>query len=226
MQGRAIEQKILAMLRERGPDKTACPSEIARALDANGWRKLMQPVRDAAGRLAAQRRIEITQKGKRVEVDARGPIRLRLRAAPEAYADHYRDVDFRKHPGLYRIGRGEQGVLIAEPYKSELLPLWRFRTEEIARSSSTALYKKFVEYKRAKDFVGMDMARKFIQMGFTRARRYANHGSGRKYDEHGKERPREENAEKAAAARVFKETWDRVEADRTYRKLRDEWCAR
>src|SRR3712207_8222836 len=38
------------------------------------------------------------------------------------------------------VGKGEQGVLLVEPYKSELLPLWRFRTPEIARESSDALY--------------------------------------------------------------------------------------
>jgi hypothetical protein len=64
----------------------------------------------------------------------------------------------------YRIGRGEQGVLTFEPYKSVLLPLWRFRTTEIARKSSEELWERFEEYDRQDDFVGMDMTRKFIQM--------------------------------------------------------------
>jgi hypothetical protein len=64
----------------------------------------------------------------------------------------------------YRIGRGEQGVLTFEPYKSSLLPLWRFRTVDIARRSSQELWARFVEYDRLDDFVGMDMTRKFIQM--------------------------------------------------------------
>jgi hypothetical protein len=64
----------------------------------------------------------------------------------------------------YRIGRGEQGVLTFEPYKSTLLPLWRFRTVEIARSSSEDLWQKFEDYDQQGDFVGMDMTRKFIQM--------------------------------------------------------------
>jgi hypothetical protein len=64
----------------------------------------------------------------------------------------------------YRIGRGEQGVLTFEPYKSALLPLWRFRTTEIARKSSEELWEQFEEYDRREDFVGMDMTRKFIQM--------------------------------------------------------------
>ena len=64
----------------------------------------------------------------------------------------------------YRIGRGEQGVLTFEPYKSALLPLWRFRTVEIARKSSADLWRRFEEYERQGDFVGMDMSRKMLQM--------------------------------------------------------------
>ena len=59
------------------------------------------------------------------------------------------DVDYREHPELYRVGKGEQGVLICEPYKGELVPLWRFKTPDIARESSQAIYKKFLAYLRA-----------------------------------------------------------------------------
>ena len=38
------------------------------------------------------------------------------------------DIDYRENPHLYHIGRGQQGVLTCEPYKSELHPLWRFKT--------------------------------------------------------------------------------------------------
>jgi len=56
----------------------------------------------------------------------------------------YKGVDLREHPEAYRIGRGEQGVFHAEPYKSELLPLWTFKTEEFARGSADAIYKRFL----------------------------------------------------------------------------------
>lgn len=81
----------------------------------------------------------------------------------------------------YRIGRGETGVLTHEPYKTALLPLWRFRTAALARKSASDLWGAFLAYGEEDDFVGMDMARKFLQMGMTRARRYANHKGGRKY---------------------------------------------
>ena len=31
----------------------------------------------------------------------------------------YKNLDLRAQPELYRVGRGEQGVLLVEPYKSK-----------------------------------------------------------------------------------------------------------
>jgi hypothetical protein len=130
-------------------------------------------------------------------------------AAKFDYSLDYTTLNLRKNPELYRVGKGEQGVLLVEPYKSEILPLWRFKTPEIARESSAKIYKMFLEYKKQKDFVGMDMARKFLQMGITRARRYANHPSGRKY----KKGTREiiyiegEDKVKAESAKIFSEKY-------------------
>src|SRR5689334_3579676 len=85
------------------------------------------------------------------------------------------DIDYRGEPEKYRVGKGEQGVLICEPYKSELVLHWRFKTAKLAETSSTRLYEMFEHFLKAGDFVGADMARKFLQMGSTRARRYANY---------------------------------------------------
>jgi hypothetical protein len=79
----------------------------------------------------------------------------------------YEGLDLRKHPEAYSIGRGEQGVFHAEPYKSELLPLWRFKNVESAEESANAIYGRFLDYKAKGDFVGMDVARKYLQMGYT-----------------------------------------------------------
>lgn len=122
----------------------------------------------------------------------------------------------------YRVARGEQGVLTVEPYKSELLPLWRFRTPALARKSSKAIYNKFLEYKRAGDFVGMDMARKYLQMGWTRARRYANHASGRKYAPDGAVLPRVIDAVKAECAAIFYEMYVRAREDAEYQRRKKE----
>ena len=150
-----------------------------------------------------------------------------------SYSQQYLGVDFRQHPERYRIGKGEQGVLLAEPYKSELLPHWRFRTPEAARVSSQKLYAMYEEYKARGDFVGMDMARKFLQMGYTRARRYANHKSGQKYEgpvppeRRGQSgawgravRPLEPDPEKAASAQIFWALYRKVMEDPLYIAMR------
>ena len=129
-------------------------------------------------------------------------------------------IDFRKNPELYRVGRGEQGVLLVESYKSEILPYWRFKSPEIALESSEKIYKMFISYKEDDDFVGMDMSRKFLQMGYTRSRRYANHKSGRKYDEDGKILDRELDAEKAESAIIFEKKWKIVREDKYYLELK------
>ncbi len=137
------------------------------------------------------------------------------------YSLNFAEIDFRQHPELYRVGKGEQGVLMVEPYKSEILPYWRFKTPEIARVSADKIYELFLDYKLKEDFVGMDMARKFLQMGYTRSRRYANHKSGRKYAKGSKEvLPREEDAVKAESAKIFYEKWQQAKVDEKYLELR------
>lgn len=129
-------------------------------------------------------------------------------------------INFRKQPELYRVGRGEQGVLLVEPYKSEILPHWRFKTPDIARESSDKIYQMYMDYKKNDDFVGMDMARKFLQMGYTRSRRYANYKGGRKYDKNGEVNKRDINPEKAESAAIFEEQWKQVREDEDYLKLK------
>ena len=137
------------------------------------------------------------------------------------YSLDFSNINFREHPELYRIGRGEQGVLLVEPYKSELLPHWRFKTPDLARRSADKIYYMFLAYKVERDFVGMDMARKFLQMGYTRARRYANHKSGRKYVVGGKEElPREEDEMKAESARIFQAKWRLAREDKEYLQMK------
>lgn len=148
------------------------------------------------------------------------------------YTLDFKKTDFRAAPDLYRIGKGEQGVLLVEPYKSEILPHWRFKTPADARASSKKIYSLFLAYGRAGDFPGMDMARKFLQMGYTRARRYANHKSGQKYEgpvpddkkgrsgAHGRAQlPREEDPVKAASAAIFYDQWQRARKNPTYIRL-------
>lgn len=136
------------------------------------------------------------------------------------------DIDYKKHPELYRVGKGEQGVLICEPYKSEIGKFWRFRTKEIALESSSKIYGKFLTYLAQHDFVGADMARKYLQMGFTRARRYANYKGGKKYDKAQNYQLLQKGTgqqEKADAAAIFFDKWKEAENNQEYARLKKEW---
>lgn len=75
-----IAAQILDLCQNRGPEKTICPSEVARSLATVDldWRDLMDTVRQAAGRLVEEGLIEVCRKGRVVDIDkAKGPIRLR-----------------------------------------------------------------------------------------------------------------------------------------------------
>ncbi len=149
------------------------------------------------------------------------------------YTLDFKAIDFRDSPEIYRVGKGEQGVLLVEPYKSEILPHWRFKTPDIARVSSEKIYDMFLDYLNQEDFIGADMARKFLQMGYTRSRRYANHKSGRKYKknpqkESSKEAqiqarkdilPNEVDPVKAESAAIFKEKWTQAKMNEKYLQL-------
>ncbi len=78
-QNKIMESTIMEMLLERGASKSICPSEVVRRLYPENWREKMDEVRSVAKELVEKKLIEVTQKGKAVQADARGPIRLRLR---------------------------------------------------------------------------------------------------------------------------------------------------
>jgi hypothetical protein len=87
VEDRGISGMILKLCAERGPARTVCPSEVARALaiGEDSWRALMPEIRRIAARLAAKGRIVVTQRGKTVDATcARGAIRLSLATATQA----------------------------------------------------------------------------------------------------------------------------------------------
>ena len=140
----------------------------------------------------------------------------------------YKNIDFslEENRKFYRIGRGEQGVLLVRPYTNDICTHWKFRTPEIAVESSNYIFSMYLDYRDEEDFIGMDMCRKFLEMGFTRARRYANHNSGKKYDDEGNVRPQESDhatSKYAKSAQIFKKVRDIVAKSDTYVKMRKEW---
>ena len=144
------------------------------------------------------------------------------------YELDYKRLDFTDEETrkLYRIGRGEQGVLLVRPYTNDICAHWRFKTPEIAVESANKILSMYLKYMVDGDFIGMDMCRKFLEMGFTRSRRYANHHSGRKYDDEGNVRPQESDhatCHFAKSAQIFKKVRDLVAKNATYVTMRKTW---
>ena len=142
----------------------------------------------------------------------------------------YKSLDFTNEETreLYRIGRGEQGVLLVRPYTNDICAHWRFKTPEIALESAHTIFDMYLDYLEEKDFIGMDMCRKFLEMGFTRSRRYANHHTGKKYDDEGNVRPQEPDhatCKYAKSAKIFKSVRDMVAKNDIYVTMRKQWRA-
>ena len=74
-----IETTILSTAIHRGAEKSTCPSEIARMLFPDGWRRHMKDVLGVAIDLHKKGSIVITQKGIPVDVEnIRGPVRIKI----------------------------------------------------------------------------------------------------------------------------------------------------
>ena len=74
------------------------------------------------------------------------------------YGLDYKALDFsvEKNRNLYRIGRGEQGVLLVRPYTNIICNHWRFKTPKIAVQSANKIFSMYLDYRDAGDFIGMD----------------------------------------------------------------------
>jgi len=71
-----MKATLITLLTSRGADKTACPSEIVRATRGADWRPLLPVIRNLVFELAHVHQLRVLQKGKPVERNDRGPIRV------------------------------------------------------------------------------------------------------------------------------------------------------
>ena len=69
----------------------------------------------------------------------------------------YEELDFTDPDTrpLYRIGRGEQGVLLVRPYTNDICAHWRFVDEPTARKSADKIYQMYLGFKAKGDFIAM-----------------------------------------------------------------------
>ena len=76
-----IRDSIIQMATDRGPEKSICPSEVARALKPEDWRPLMPEIREVAAELLNEQTIAVTQFGKTVDpLNSKGHIRISIRS--------------------------------------------------------------------------------------------------------------------------------------------------
>jgi|APHM01.1.fsa_nt_gi hypothetical protein len=138
------------------------------------------------------------------------------------------ETNFRENPEEYTIGRGQFGVLKAEPYKSEILPHWSYKDKQSAEKSAYRILRLFYWYVDDRDFVGADMAKKYLHMGFTRAMRYAKYPGGEKYKDNGDQKQPHgpdttggwADPSKRRAAVVFRKAWKEARNNDTYNSLK------
>ncbi|MBT6179713.1 MAG: DUF2256 and DUF3253 domain-containing protein [Deltaproteobacteria bacterium] len=76
-----IECAVMDLLEKSPKGSSLCPSEVARKMNPESWRDLVEPARRAARRLASRGLVEITQGGKPIEqLNFKGVIHLRLKS--------------------------------------------------------------------------------------------------------------------------------------------------
>mgnify|MGYP003576440166 CR=1 FL=1 len=74
-----IAKRIITTATERGPDKSTCPSEIARMLFPDDWRDHMKAVLGVAIDLVRQGKVMITKKGEAVDINnIKGAVRIKI----------------------------------------------------------------------------------------------------------------------------------------------------
>ncbi|WP_231460256.1 DUF3253 domain-containing protein [Pedobacter sp. Leaf132] len=74
-----IAESIISTAQNRGPEKSTCPSEIARGLFPDDWRTHMKEVLAVAIELEKDGRVIITQKGSRIDTNhIKGPVRIKI----------------------------------------------------------------------------------------------------------------------------------------------------
>lgn len=74
-----IEETIFSQLAEAAPGKSISPDAVAKAVDAEGWRRLLGQVRATAVGLARQEKLVILRHNKPADPNTfKGVYRLRL----------------------------------------------------------------------------------------------------------------------------------------------------
>jgi hypothetical protein len=77
---RRIEAAVRALLHSRQPDRSICPSDVARIVGGATWRTVLPVVRDRAVRMMERGEVQILRRGRNVTTNpTAGVLRYRLK---------------------------------------------------------------------------------------------------------------------------------------------------
>ena len=62
------------------------------------------------------------------------------------YKLDYKNILFEPNDPRYRIGRGEQGVLLVRPYTNDICKYWKFKAPFIAQKSAQKIFDLYLGY--------------------------------------------------------------------------------
>jgi hypothetical protein len=83
----SVDETLISMLADLPPGKSISPEDVARAVDAEGWRRLLPQVRAIARGIARQDKLVILRHNKPADPNTfKGVYRLRLPMAGETPA--------------------------------------------------------------------------------------------------------------------------------------------
>ena len=68
------------------------------------------------------------------------------------YNIDYKNTLFKPNDTRYRIGRGEQGVLLVRPYTDDICKHWKFKNPVIAERSAKKITSMYFDYAADNDF--------------------------------------------------------------------------
>lgn len=135
-------------------------------------------------------------------------------------------INVKEHPELYIVDNNLKGIYSFEPYKSELLPLFKYKSVKGAKRSIDKLKYRFNKYLENQDFIGCNLTLKYLKAGYIFSQRYSRYENGRRYEDGEEKEPlkiKDRDKEKMEITRMYKKVWEEVRSSEDYKKLKKEF---
>ena len=133
-------------------------------------------------------------------------------------------INVKENPELYIVDNGLKGMYTFEPYKSLLLPLFKYKSQKAAKRSTEKLLYQFNK-NLGEDFIACNMCVKYLRAGVIFSRRYNRYGkSGRVYDENGERKGmlkiKDRDKEKMDITRMYEKALKECVSNEEYKGMK------